>query len=410
MPRVDQAGPAGNRPTAPIAAPTGAVPPKPGRADWYSFSRPDHARLAAEDRAFYQAAIRRVREARRAAEAADQAPRNLAVRPQNQFDGDDRNACGTTSLAGILAYWDPGSRLGNHQALDRLMRRGDMFSSPDELLRVARAAGYRADMKTGASLDDIRKMLDQGVPVQVVVDPDSDGGDITLHYVAVTGYKTDSSGKITSLTITDPGGGEVYEEAADHFLKRWSDLRMGGIATGFDRVMLSYVPAGDRPIKGLDGKSRPASEIALAGDGLLGSVFSDSQPIRTAARGMSNAVNGALGGNPVRALAGAFQVVGGIPGLLVGGAGQYLGRGGDAALGWAERQWREGGALGKVGAAFGFAGGGLAQGLGWGLAKAGAAWSYGAGRIGDGIGKVGDGLASLGGSVARGLKDVFGGW
>jgi len=404
------------QPTTPIKPPTAPQDPdqplKPGRSDWYSYARKDHQKLAAEDKAFYADAIRRVKAAVAGVFGAtgkptvNTAPRNLGVRPQNQFDGSDRNACGTTSLASILDYFNPGSPVAKHQAIDQAIRRGDMFSSPEELMRFAQDNGYRASHKSGASLDDIRKMLDQGVPVQVMVDPDGNGSDTTLHYVAVTGYKTDASGKITGVTITDPGGGEVYEEDADHFLKRWSNLEMGGVEVGFDREMITYVPDDGRPLKGLDGQTRKASDIQLAGNGFFGDILTDSQPIRTEARGLSNIVNGALGWNPIRLLGGAFQLLVGLPGALGGLAGRYIQKGGDAALGWAKEQWQHGGAPGKVGAVFGFAGGSIAKGLGWTVSKASDAWSWGVGKIGDGIGKVGD-LAKSG---VGAVKKLFSGW
>ncbi len=423
MARVDDPSTGGVRPTGPIpagrapGAAAGDAPVKPGRADWYSYTRADHARLAAEDRRFYQEAIRRVRGARAAGrdpgaltDQAQRPARNLGVRPQNQFDGDARNACGTTSLASILDFWAPGSPIAKHQVLDKAIRQADLFTAPDELLRFARDNGYRAGIKTDASLDDIRRMLDQGVPVQVMVDPDGDGGDITLHYVAVTGYKTDASGRLTGLTITDPGGGEVYEEDADHFTKRWSNLKLQGVETGLNRMMMTYVPEGDRPIKGLDGQVRRAADLELPGNGFLGSVFSDSQPARTLTRGISNAVNGAQNRNPVRMLGGAFQVLAGLPGLVGGAAGQYVQQGGDAALAWAGRKWQVGGPAGKAAAILGYAGGGIAKGIGWGLSKVGAAESWVVGQFGDGVGRAGDALNSAAGAAWRGLGKAFSGW
>lgn len=414
--RTEPIKPPSPQKTAPIPRPD--VPPpgkvRPGRADWFSFRRPDHAKLAEEDRRFYAEAIKAVKAAAQAVASgvADATPverktvRTLAVKPQNQFDGDDRNACGTTSLASILAFFDPGSPLARHQVLDKQMRNADLFSAPDELLRFARENGYRAGMKTDASLDDIKGMLDKGVPVQVLVDPDNDGGDITLHYVAVTGYKADVSGKITHLTITDPAGGEVYEEAADHFVKRWANLKVGGFDAGFNRVMLTYLPDDGRAIKGADGQVRRAPEIDLPDDGFLGNPLSDSQRGRTLANGIANVVNGAVNVNPGRLVGGVVQTLGGAVTGLVGWGGHYLDKAGDSAFEWARDQWRNGGALGKVAGGFGFLGGGLAKGIGVPLEKVGNGASWAIGKVGDGLGWLGD--KAVGGVKAIG--DLFSGW
>lgn len=425
---------------SPAGAPSAGGRPRPGRPDWYSFRRPDHARLAAEDRQFYAEAIRAVREAAARAAAAsnpssgtstvetpasesvvsetatDADPttrpaawplvRNLPVKPQNQFDGNDRNACGTTSLASILAYYDPGSPIARHQVLDRALRNADLFSAPDELLRFARGNGYRAGLRDNASVQDIKALIDQGVPVQVLVDPDGDGGDITLHYVAVTGYKADPDGKITHLTITDPAGGEVYEETADHFLARWSNLRIEGIEVGLNRVMLAYVPDDGRLIQGADGQVRRASEVDLPDGGVLDGPLSDSQRLRTPARGIANVVNGGVHLNPGRVLGGVVQTLGGGIMGVVGTAGHYLDKAGDGAFDWATDRWREGPAAGKVAAVFGFAGGAMAKGAGVPLEVIGNGASWAVGKVGDGIGWLGD--MSLSGLKAVGK--LFDGW
>ena len=172
--------------------------------------------------------------------------RTLDVKPQNQYDGKDKNACGTTSLAMVLDLFCPG-RPGNiHGVIDREIRRADLFSTPDKLASYAENHGLRAAVKSDASLSDLRGSLDKGLPVQVAIDPDGDKSDFTTHFVVVEGYEQDASGKITAVKISDPAGAKKYTLDAETFMKRWSDLSFGNVASGMDRVMITYAPKDNR--------------------------------------------------------------------------------------------------------------------------------------------------------------------
>ncbi|MBM3269248.1 MAG: C39 family peptidase [Candidatus Sericytochromatia bacterium] len=335
----------------------------------------------------------------------------LNVKPQDQFaNTTDRNACGTTSLAMIMDYWYPGRKGNDHFTIDKEIRRADLFSTPDNLARYAESHGLRASVKTEASLSDIKYALDRGLPVQVVIDPDGDKSDFVTHFVVVEGYETDASGKITRLRISDPAGGDKYTLDADTFMKRWTDLHYSGVPSGMSRMMITYAPKDNRPITGLDGVTRRANDIKLPGNSLFHDIFSNSTPARTLGNGISDVVSGAANLDLGTFAGGLVKTVGGAVGTALSIGGGYAQKGGDAAINWANKQWKSGGVLGKIGAVFGWAGGGIAKGVGFAVQKVGNAIGWVAGKVGDGVRKVGnaisDGAKAVGNAIADGAKAV----
>jgi hypothetical protein len=62
---------------------------------------------------------------------------DLGVVPQGQGG---TNACGTTSLAMLLTYWGKPT---DHVKIDQAIRRMDMPTSPDDVVRYAESQGMR---------------------------------------------------------------------------------------------------------------------------------------------------------------------------------------------------------------------------------------------------------------------------
>lgn len=182
----------------------------------------------------------------------------------NQFDGDARNACGTTSLSMLLNFWKGNTDAYNHSQIDKMVRRGpDMYSSPLNLRDYARAEGFRSEVKNQASLDDLKAYVDQGVPVQVLYDPNRDGGDATLHYVNVIDYEADAQGNVTDVVIADPAGGRIDTVPVAEFKERWDKLKFMNVPTGTSNLMIVTLPGENTPILGKDGKMRQSADIAL---------------------------------------------------------------------------------------------------------------------------------------------------
>lgn len=178
-------------------------------------------------------------------------------------DQGETNGCGTTSLAMLLSFWKDKTGRYTRTGIDMAIRHFDMFTSPQNIVDYARSQGFRAVARNGSSVDEIRAMVDQGVPVQVLYDPNADGSDKLLHYVVVTDYKTDEKGNLTDLVIADPAGGKVDTVPVDEFKKRWDDIKFMNYGTGVDNLMIPMLPKRNVPIRGRDGKVRMSDDIAL---------------------------------------------------------------------------------------------------------------------------------------------------
>lgn len=335
---------------------------------------------------------------------------DLAVLPHYQGKA---NACGTTSLAAMFDYWNPGKKGNDHFTIDQAIRTVDSFTAPDDLVRYAREHGYRAGMKTGAGLDDIQRMIDQGVPVQVIMEPlnpsdrngKPDRSDFGVHYVTVTGYEKGPDGKISKLTISDPWGLR-YTMGAENFMDRWSNLKVGNVPTGLDRVMIAYVPDDGRSITGPDGKTRKASAIHLPDNGLLGTIFNDGNSARGIGQGVMTAINGFKQGNLLKSLVGVGQAVlnaGPMVGTILG---SWAREGGQKAIDWGKEKWNQGGVGNKILGGAAVVGGSIAYGAGWLATKISAGTSFVVNQVGQVATRIAEGVGSAVTSVARGVASA----
>jgi hypothetical protein len=257
-------------------------------------------------------------------------PRTLELTPKNQGE---TNGCGTASLAGVMSYW---GRPTEQATIDRQIRRANGFSAPDDLVRYANQNGMRASLKQGGSLEDLARMVDQGVPPITLVEPfgKPNPNDVGLHYVTVVGYQRDASGRIASVKIADTAGGQTYDVSARDFERHWSDLRVLGVSTGLDRVMITAVPRDGRTIVGSDGVERRAASIRLPG--CSPESYLSSMPGRTLAQGAMNVVNGAASGQVGTTLGGVIQ-------LAAARTGIWLAKAPLPSLQWAGRVIAAGG-------------------------------------------------------------------
>jgi hypothetical protein len=183
-------------------------------------------------------------------------PNDLGVLAQNQGN---TNACGTTSLANVMTHWGMPR---THEQIDKSIRPFDLFTAPDKLVEYARDNGMRAELKADATLDDLARMVDQGAPPIVLIDPDNDNN-ANLHYVTVTGYTRGADGKISDVVIADSAGGRRYSMPVAEFQQKWDNLKMGGVGTGLNNVMITAIPNDGRTVTGGDGVQRKASDIQL---------------------------------------------------------------------------------------------------------------------------------------------------
>lgn len=314
-----------------------------------------------------------------------------AIDPETGRFG-SQQSCGTTSLAMMENFFHPlpaGDAAASAQLLiDRNIRRSDnlSFTAPGDLVDYANSHGYRASAKNHASLADLTAMLDQGVPVQVVLVPfylrNQPG--MNLHYAVVSGYRRDpNTGGVTDVVLSDPNGA-YYAVPTDEFLREWSTPSAAGIPTGLDRYMMAMVPDAGT-IRTSTGERVPAASIRLPSNDPT-----DPLPFVNAAAGavmdLRNAATGPF--DPVRSagyLASAlFQAVG----FLLGAGPMTVGAG-TTELG--EALLREGEAIAAHGGPFGRLAGGLLGSAGQALAGGGRALSV----LGNGIATLGNQTGNL---------------
>jgi uncharacterized protein YvpB len=200
------------------------------------------------------------------------APEGRDVQDFDRFlqDQGQTNGCGTTSLAMMLSFWKDRPGAFTREKIDSSIRHFNLFTSPQNVGSYARDNGMRAEVVNNAKVEDLTKLLDQGVPVQILYDPNGDGSDEGLHYVVATDYTKDDKGNVTGIKIADPAGGYETTVPIEEFKTRWDKLEFLGQNTGLNNVMIPMLPKENTPIRGKDGVVRNSKDIQLPKGGNLG--------------------------------------------------------------------------------------------------------------------------------------------
>jgi hypothetical protein len=151
------------------------------------------------------------------------------------------NACGTTTLAEIMSYLGvPESQ----SDVDSAIRRMNVFTAPDDMIQFARDHGLEAEGYNNGSWDQIKSMIDNGCPVQAMVDGDdsvkvNDGTSnfsvSGLHYIAITGYGKDPATGEEYVIYHDPNRNTEQKMSVADFEKMWS-----GVPGGFHNYFIAY--------------------------------------------------------------------------------------------------------------------------------------------------------------------------
>lgn len=214
----------------------------------------------------------------------------LFVTPQDQGT---TNGCGTTCLSMAMEYWRPGRPENARAAIDGAVRPFDMFTAPGDLLRYARFHGYRAAMLVDATLDDLLRLLDRGLPTLVLCDRSGARGD-ALHYMLAIGQEEGS------LLFADPAGGQFVGLAGTEFEAIWRDLHLRGLPTCVSRVLLVLSPPEGPRFEDL----LPVRPLQSAGAVLLATLAVKDVAIALQRR------------DPARLLAGGAEAIASLPGSV----------------------------------------------------------------------------------------------
>lgn len=176
----------------------------------------------------------------------------------------DRNQCGATCLAMVLKYWNGRDAANPMRTKDQIADVINPFDSIQferkavkldvaghhlevgcdgdvitldvdqrhEVLHLdgqtligmghyARSLGYATSLVNHATQDDLKKLIDRGIPstISTVLKP----GDTYFHDVVVSGYSADTSGQVTGWTLHNPWG-RVEHVTPEQLEQRWQTI------------------------------------------------------------------------------------------------------------------------------------------------------------------------------------------
>jgi hypothetical protein len=263
------------------------------------------------------------------------------------------NGCGTTSLAMIASYLKGEPITQAH--VDKDVRRNDIFSAPGDLVEFARDEGLAAEMYNHGTWDEMKGLLDRGIPCQALISHDGSDDLGKLHLVAVVGYQKDSATGEDQVIMHDPNFPFERTMSLKDFNARWM-----APPAGFDNFFIAYAPGGTRlppgRTDGIEGTLTTGNGVANLSNGLdrlrhfydsPGTLFRGTFEVSA---GLGQTVGGAvytgfqLGGawldnavagvpvvrNVVQPLARAIESTGAIASDLMDGAGEAVADFGEA--------------------------------------------------------------------------------
>jgi predicted double-glycine peptidase len=312
------------------------------------------------------------------------------------------NGCGTTSLAMIATYLT--GKPVTQGEIDKSIRRMDIFVSPQDLIDTARARGLTAEGYNHGSLQEVRAMIDRGIPVEALINSDGryNPGVDGLHYVVVTGYDR----RADTIRFRDPNGRDMVVKSGD-FEKMWKS-----VGFGFDRYYMAIaqpkavLPPGrhddvEATIHTLNGVTNITNGLHRIG---APDSFGDfASGLLQLAGGLVQTVGSGLPALALIALSAASSWIADKP-----------------LLGLSAQPWLEGMAAAVLAVSHIFNGVGEgAERIGAGLknlvkgnfGEALRGFVDGAGKVFEGIGdaakSIGRGIKNVGESIGRGIKNVF---
>ena len=179
-------------------------------------------------------------------------------------------------------------------AIDAVIRRMDIFSSPEDLIAFARDRGLQAQGYNHGAWSEIEREVGLGAPSILLI---KIGG---FHYVVVTGHGVDSANGQRYAVLHDP------EYNADQLLYEAELIAAGdNVGWGFADYYMAFArQAADR--------LPPGNSNGI--QGVLGAL----EGVTNITNGFSNVIHPTSVGG---ALHGIFQVVGGLIGGIISGVG-----------------------------------------------------------------------------------------
>jgi hypothetical protein len=214
------------------------------------------------------------------------------------------NACGTTSLAMVMSYLGvPETK----EAIDAVIRRLNIFSSPEDLTGFARGRGLQAQGYNHGAWPDVEADAVRSAPCILLINADygyPDGSSISgFHYVVVTGHGVDPVNGQRYAVLHDPNFG------SDTVLYEADLITMGNnVGWGFADYYMAFATSSGAPL-------RPGNSDGV--QGVLGAL----EGVTNITNGLMNIIEPASAGGVVH---GVVQVVGGIAGGIISAVGGLL--------------------------------------------------------------------------------------
>ncbi len=193
-----------------------------------------------------------------------------------------------------------------------------IFTSPPAIVEYLNMNGIDASQKQNASIADITRKLDAGLPVIVLMN--SGGG--TPHWVNVYGYNVDASGKVVSLKLRDSywGTSKGIDMDVEKFTTAWNDPvgnKLPNSLLGYSNLMVD-----------IQGTREPAQSPSA-----LNFNFNTAMEDNMSS-GINDVVTGFKRIAPMQLAGGLVKCVLGIPGTALGITSKAINKGGDLIVGW----------------------------------------------------------------------------
>lgn len=214
------------------------------------------------------------------------------------------NACGTTSLAMVMTYLGvPETK----EAIDAVIRRLNIFSSPEDLMGFARDNDLQAQGYNHGAWPDIEQNAGIGSPCILLINADysyPDGSSISgFHYVVVTGHGVDPVNGQRYAILHDPNYG------SDMVLYEADLITMGNsVGWGFAGYYMAFATASAPSLA-------PGTSAGV--QGALGAL----EGVTNITNGLSAVIGATSAGSVVQ---GVVQVIGGVAGGVISAIGGLI--------------------------------------------------------------------------------------
>jgi len=287
------------------------------------------------------------------------------------IDGD--NYCGqfamTSVFHGMGIPQDP-------QQIYKNTNPAGIFTGPPTIVEYLNMNGVDASQRHKASISDITKKIDSGLPVMALV---NSGGGVP-HWITIYGYSTDASGNVVSLKMRDSywGTSKGYEMDIERFKTAWNDPvgnKLPNSLLGYSNLMID-----------IKGPRTPAQSPAA-----LNFNFNTAMEDNMSS-GINDVVTGFKRLAPMQLIGGVVKCGLGIPGTVLAAAGKGIKKGSDLIVNWGKEKLTQGGIGNTI-----LGGGAVVVGS---VAKA-------AGWVAQASGNLLSGVANLAGNFTKKLGYVF---